>query len=206
MARRHLLDEADVARDVRVGQIALHNQLIDAAQLEECLRIQRDLRGRGYRLRIGEVLIEKAYLDRRTLAAILKAQGQSLGLAEEHVDTTISIHKFTPREADLLVARAQRDGPIEPARIDECFEIQSALEDHGIDCHLLEILLTREYLRPEMAADILTRHEAVRRTLRVVRDEVDGDGELDEIWADAEDDPAWAETVALRELALEESA
>lgn len=151
--------------ETRIGRIALHNRIVDEGQLGECLAIQRTLADSGYPRRLGEILIEKSYVDRKMLRALLRAQGRSLGLDDGHIDTSVRIYKFTPAEEDLIVSRA-RDRRLSPEVIDECFELQVRLEGFGIEKHLVEIAMERGCLPEEAASDILDGHESSRRRLR----------------------------------------
>lgn len=59
-----------VSADSRIGQIALQNGFLTAAQLAEAVRLQRDSGGR----RLGEVLVERGFLDAARLDVLLAAQ------------------------------------------------------------------------------------------------------------------------------------
>ena len=145
------------AADRRLGEIAVLNGSIDSAQLEECISIQSQMAERGFRMRLGKILIEKYYIDRITLAALLRAQAQQRGLRLDDVDTSVDQIKFTPREHDLVVERVRESKVLSPERADECFDIQFALEQLGIDKQLAEVGIEQGYITRDLVSDILDR-------------------------------------------------
>ncbi len=147
----------------KVGELAVFNGLLEAEQLEECLVIQRDLADRGFPVKIGKILIEKYYMDRVTLTALLKGQARQRGV--EKVDTSVDIIKFTPDEHDLLVDRVREKRLVQAEQLDECIDIQMALDEHGIDKQLGEICIEKGILSRDIVADVLARQAETKRQL-----------------------------------------
>ncbi len=101
----------------RLGSILLEEGLIDKAQLEDALRVQRERGGR-----LGSILIQLGYIDADTLSKILKEQ---LNLETvnpediEHLDYEVinSIPKDLVEEYMVLPVKV-REGEIEVAMLD----------------------------------------------------------------------------------------
>src|SRR5262245_34840410 len=56
-----------------LGRLAVHNKLVSPDQLEEVLREQGQ---RGDSRNVGEILVEKGYLTKKQLAALVRAQAE----------------------------------------------------------------------------------------------------------------------------------
>ncbi|GEM_PF-909043 len=101
----------------RLGTILLEEGLIDKAQLEDALRIQRERGGR-----LGSILIQLGYIDADTLARILKEQLNIETVSPEeieHLDYSVinSIPRDLVEEYQVLPVRV-KDGEIEVAMLD----------------------------------------------------------------------------------------
>ncbi len=149
----------------RLGEIAVFNKILDQAQVDECLRIQARAQELGFPMKLGKVLVEKFYLDRITLSALLRAQGSQRSISPAEIDTAVDIVKFTPAEHDLLVQRVCERNLVRAEDLDACIEIQVALEEEGIDKQLGEICIEKGTLSRDVVSDVLARHETVRRVL-----------------------------------------
>ncbi len=135
--------------ELALGRLAVENDLITRAQMDECLAIQADLAARGYPSFLGRILVQKHYLDRVRVAAVLKSIGTDRGDPID-VDTRINLIKLTEDEHRVLLARAREGNLLSVEQIDRCYDLQIALESHGIDEQLGEILLAVGYLSREV--------------------------------------------------------
>ncbi|MBI4612152.1 MAG: hypothetical protein HY720_00920 [Planctomycetes bacterium] len=173
-------------RDRQLGEIAVFNKILTPEQLQECLDIRSAMAEQGFPMSLGKVLREKYYVDRMTLRALLRAQREMEGRSGGEPEDSVEIVKFTPREHETLVGRVQERKLLKPEEVDECFDIQVALEALGIDKLLGEIALEKGYLSRDAVGDILARHQTIRSTLvkEVVREpvarEVEPEPEKDE--------------------------
>ncbi|MBI4613622.1 MAG: hypothetical protein HY720_08440 [Planctomycetes bacterium] len=146
-----------------LGEVAVFNGLISREQLDECLGIQAEVAAAGLSIPLWQILVEKFYLDRPSIRAIQKALrgGAAAGQEVERFE----IVKFTPAEHDVVIERCRTSGLISPERVDECFDIQTALDRFGIDKQLCEIVLAKGYVGRELVQDILEKHEERRKDL-----------------------------------------
>ncbi len=101
----------------RLGSILLEEGLIDKAQLEDALKIQRERGGR-----LGSILIQLGYIDADTLAKILKEQLNIETVNPEdieHLDyETINAIPRDLIEEYMVLPVKVRDGEIEIAMLD----------------------------------------------------------------------------------------
>ncbi len=157
--------------DVDLGKVAVFNDLLAQEQVDECLAIQADLAKRGYPLFLGRLLIQKHYLDRVSIAAIVKAIAAERGVASIDVDTRINLLKLTEEEHRVLLTRARQGKLLTVEQVDQAYDIQIALERHGIDEQLGEILVAKSFLSREVIEDILAGIQAAREEFRAAATE-----------------------------------
>ncbi len=62
----------------RFGELCVEKGLVTSAQIDECLKFQNDLDAKGKHIRIGQILIEKKYVDIRKAQMILELQGKKI--------------------------------------------------------------------------------------------------------------------------------
>ena len=148
-----------------LGRIAVHNDLITQDQLDECLAVQVVMRERGFDMPLGQILIEKFYLDQPSIRAMLRAQRTADDEAEtrQRIDRMV---KFTAAEHDCLVERIGALKLVDLADLDSSIEIQQALAELGIDKMLGEVLIERGLIGKTVIRDILDRHATTTGLLR----------------------------------------
>lgn len=147
----------DPTIDRQLGEVAVFNEILTEQELAECLAIQADLAGHDFPTFLGKILIQKFYMDRITLAALLRALGRQRGQKID-VDSTVNLIKLTPTEHKVLIERIRERGILTPEVIDACYDIQVVLQGHGIDTQLGEILIEKGHVSHEIIADILAEH------------------------------------------------
>ena len=73
-------DQALVEEAIRaklLGKIAVLRGLVSPAEVEECIFIQRQLAAKGETKKIGEILVEKGYLEASDLSALVELQARA---------------------------------------------------------------------------------------------------------------------------------
>ncbi|MBI4615076.1 MAG: hypothetical protein HY720_15795 [Planctomycetes bacterium] len=141
-----------------IGDLAVYNRLLRPEHLEECRKIQAAMAEAGFPIPLGQILIEKYYLDQAAVRALIRARSE---MGDSNFDPTserVNIVKLTAPEHEVLVERIRAQKLVPPERIDQCFDIQCRLGEFGIDKQLGEILLERGDVPQEAIEDILKSH------------------------------------------------
>ncbi len=149
------------AKRPSVGAIAVHNALVSQDQVDECLAVQRVMSKKGFDMPLGQILVEKYYLEEKALRAILKAQESA---ADEGDQTKRWVAKrvrtLTAEENQLLIEHVSQLRIIDLEELDHCIEIQQALAELGITKRLGEILIERGWIDRNAVRQILVERRA----------------------------------------------
>lgn len=139
-----------------VGSIAVHNGLVTQDQVDECLAIQRVMAKKGFDMPLGQIMVEKYYLEEKALRAILKAQ-ESAGDERDRTRRWVSsrIRTLTAEENQLLIEHVSQLRIVDLEELDHCIEIQQALAELGITKRLGEIIIERGWIDRNAVRDIL---------------------------------------------------
>lgn len=81
------------------GKLVLLKKLANEGQVEECLKVQAELRKAGQYAKLGDILVKKAYLSRKDVEEVLRLQGKRIVRCQ--ACGTIS---GVPEEADMRFA------------------------------------------------------------------------------------------------------
>ncbi|MBI4612368.1 MAG: hypothetical protein HY720_02050 [Planctomycetes bacterium] len=146
----------------RLGELAVHNRLLTPERLAECLGLQDRLAALGYFVRLGQILVEKHYLGRPALSALLRAQRRVGGKGASQADTTVGGIRLAPADQELLAERLEKKEAMPPDSISACREIEAALQKGGIEKHWTELALELGYITTAQATILLEHPEQVR--------------------------------------------
>ncbi len=139
-----------------LGTIAVSKRLVTSDQLDECLAIQAVLERKRYQMPIGQILVERGYLEETELRGLLEAQGRTSREGELTLWWMNSgMGRMTPVENALLVRHVGRFHGVTLEQVDECIEIQQALAELGISRQLAAILVDKEYLPRDVAVRVI---------------------------------------------------
>ena len=139
-----------------LGALALENGLVTAEELDACLTIQSMMRDVGFDMPIGQVLVEKYYLDEISLRTILRAQAKSADRDLTRRWTNLRMRSLTEEENRVLIDQVSRMGTIGLGELDQCIQIQQALRQFGIAKHLGEILVEKGSIERSAVRAILS--------------------------------------------------
>ena len=121
------------------GEIVLRNALVTPEQLDEALGLQKQAREIGITLKLGEVLLQKGWIDTRTLEALLKIQQRRIaGVSDPH---TFRRKGLTPKEDQALGHIAVDNGLISAEKLAQVLELQRKAKELGFERRLGEILV-----------------------------------------------------------------
>jgi hypothetical protein len=123
-----------------LGQIALKEGLVTREQLEECVGLQADGRGRS----LGTILLEKRYLTPAQLAEITRRQ--NAGFEAIAAD---------PSRGGLFGQLAMRHGYLSAAQLSECLREQEKLSQGGSSLRLGQLLIRKQYLSSAHFLEVL---------------------------------------------------
>jgi serine/threonine-protein kinase len=140
------------ANPLFLGQIAVKEGHLTAAQLEECLRLQETS---DPPRKLGALLIEKKYLTPAALESLMEIQRRRL--------QTIAAD---PDRGGLFGQIALGTGYVTQLQLDECLREQHSLAAGGSPVLLGQILLRKAYLTTDQFLEILRRQrkEVIRCT------------------------------------------
>ena len=68
----------------RLGDLLLENHLLSKPLLDECLGLQKQLRGMGVQMRLGDILHQRGYLKPEVVACVLRLQRARLNRSSLH--------------------------------------------------------------------------------------------------------------------------
>lgn len=88
---------AQTASKDRFGILAIRSRLVRPDQLDESLREQKELAGRGFRIPIGQILMSKGYLTPEQVWRILQVQGKNY-MKCESCGAAYTVFQFDPDE------------------------------------------------------------------------------------------------------------
>ena len=144
-----------VREDSQIGRILLRNELVTPEQLRECAELQKRVKEVGGAILLGEVLIQKGFIDESTLTGALAVQREKL--AQAFAPHPLRGKGLTP-EADNSIGKiALQNGLIVQEQLDEALAIQEKVRALGVEKRLGEILVDRGHMS----------HEALEGLLRV---------------------------------------
>lgn len=128
-----------------LGQIALKEGMLQAAQLEEAVAMRSREEGP-----LGEILVREGHLTREQLDRALKIQASRFRQVPS-----------APNQGGLFGQMAVRLGYITPQRLRECVEEQA--DEHGRGSHhgLGQFMLRKGYVTAEQFMDLLARQNQV---------------------------------------------
>ena len=135
------------SRESLFGKIALAQGYCTQEQLDECLKLQLQLQSPHQPApRLGQLLVDKGYLQPAQLEIVLQIQKQNADL----VDPLVRKRK----ESVLFGKLAVRDGLTTEERINECLRLQ---DREGETRTLGELLVARNYLTAAQVKELLSR-------------------------------------------------
>ncbi|MBI4612461.1 MAG: hypothetical protein HY720_02520 [Planctomycetes bacterium] len=138
-------------RRFRLGRLAALKGAVPADRVRECLGIQIRLKELGVVKRLGEIFVEKGYLQVPELARLLAVQKRNLSRIR-WVDPSESLGRT---ENDRLLAGALVENSILPEEeVRECCYVQRILSGLGLEETLAEVLVDKEYMDAEVVAAI----------------------------------------------------
>lgn len=154
--------------DAQIGKILVQNELISAEQLRECAELQKRVREVGGSILLGELLIQKGFIDEPTLTGALAVQREKLAHA-------IAPHPLREKgltvEVDNSIGKiALQNGLIVQEQLDEALEIQKKVRSLGVEKRLGEILVDRGHVSRTAIEGLLTVQE--RRQRRATEQEL----------------------------------
>lgn len=135
-----------VKEDSLFGKIALHNNFVTGAQLEECLRLQRAADPPKL---LGMIMLERGYITREQLRLILEYQKKNLQRPATDPDEQKEDIAFGFLAVKLAYTTLDR--------VYECVREQARMARLGLYFRLGEIFVNRGYLTAEQVGDILAR-------------------------------------------------
>ena len=137
-----------IKEDLIFGRIAVLNNIISREQLDEAISIQQK---REIFSPLSMILLEKGYISREHLRAILEAQKKKL---PKPAITT------QEKREDMVFAylTAKKDYTDEKA-IYECLMIQNKLAKKGLLFRVSEVLVNQRYLNLAQAEEVLEEQE-----------------------------------------------
>ncbi len=126
-----------------LGKIALRDGFLTAAQIEECVRIQEE--ESVYRP-LGALLIEKGYLEPRTLHAILQKQQQDAPPVER---------LERKRENDRIFSKiCLTRNLLTFDQVNECLKLQTRKQKKGVFIPLSRLLIQKGYLTVDHVREV----------------------------------------------------
>ncbi len=141
------------SEDTLFGEIVLRNRLIARDQLEEALDLQKQVQGFGARMKLGEILLQRGWIDTRTLDALLRVQGR----LHEGLAHPLALRRkgLTPKEDGSIGELAVRNGLIPEEKLAFALRMQERLRSMGFDRRIGEILVHECGLRVEDVENLL---------------------------------------------------
>ncbi|MFC1588202.1 hypothetical protein ACFL54_07825 [Planctomycetota bacterium] len=109
------------------GKIAVKNQMLTEILVDEGLTIQREFEASGVKKTVGEIFLEKGYLSKNEVDAIVAMQS-----------------KYLSRCRDVLFGKiAVKNGLVTKEQVVSCLEIQNNSRKHD---RIGEIMVDQGYL------------------------------------------------------------
>ncbi|MBI4615901.1 MAG: hypothetical protein HY720_19950, partial [Planctomycetes bacterium] len=135
------------------GQIAIKNRLVTPEEVEDCLAIQKKMKGWGIEEPLGEILLDKGYLARDEVEDLLEIQSRMR--PDEHQDFLAFRDAIGGKESVLLGELILLNQLVPPQAVEESLRIQKDLAGLGIKKRIGEILIARKLLDPAALVSIL---------------------------------------------------
>ncbi|MBI4618132.1 MAG: hypothetical protein HY720_31320 [Planctomycetes bacterium] len=142
-------------RRTLLGQLAVREGVLDETRLNECLALQARLAALGFEMRLGRILIEKHYLDRAALAALLELQAREAGDPSLPSSASRSM-RFSQEERQAIAEGIRRRRLLRATDADRCRNVQAELARSGVRRHWAELVFEMGILPPEVAREILS--------------------------------------------------
>ncbi len=170
--------------DHQIGKILVENEMITPEQLQECADIQKRVRAVGGAILLGEVVVQKGYIDEESLLG-------ALALQKEKLSHALVLHPLRQRGltevADSSIGHiAVKNGLIVQDQLDDALEIQKKVRALGVEKRIGEILVDRGHISRAGLEGLLLVQE--RRKKRATEAELKAVG----FEASAPQDPALA--------------
>lgn len=161
--------------DSLFGKLAIKNGLVSQGQVEECINHQKNIR---YTKRIGEILLEKGYLNEKQYRALLNAQQRVVKLRESRENPT----GFTDivKKPEVLAKVSSLNPSASPSPVPLKKEAPSPPPASQADLSYEE-----EFVQQAMGMNLITTGQVEEcRTIQTKMSEMGIDKSLDQILID----------------------
>ncbi len=168
---RQALDVGEEARDgaetvvPALGEMLISEGTVSEAQVQEALAVQEALREQGLYLRLGDVLVERGWVDRSLVED--RANRQERWPAEKtqpNLPRPLErVQALDPEDRKFALLAVGRE-MISRLQLHDACGIHAVYRDRGIEKRLYEVIEELKYLTPEDTAGLL---EAVEKEVPV---------------------------------------
>ncbi|MBI3267674.1 MAG: hypothetical protein HYZ53_01525 [Planctomycetes bacterium] len=141
-----------------LGRVAVLNGMTTQARVDECLRIQSQMRAAGLTRRLGDLLVDKGYLTKAQVHELLELRRNQASIQETKVPHAPLTASVGDSLADILLSNFL----VSRAAVEECLSLQRKLNRLGVKIPLADVLHQRGYLGTD-AAVMVQRVERARR-------------------------------------------
>ncbi len=158
----------EAMRRLRLGRLAIHQGKVAREQVREALVIQLRLRELGADLRMGRILVDRGWLEKKALARLLDLQ--RVNRAKLYHRTQGLEAELPERERELVGFLAQH-GILRREELAECIRVRQAATQLGLSVELFEVLVEREAIDREVLEAIDRRLDDLDEESGVLRSE-----------------------------------